>query len=205
MAIVKCKECSGSVSDTASRCPHCGAKRSAKTTRTTWLVAAFILITISSLIISDQFEHQTPVDSNVGVRSLEKKQEYKSDSQYSIKNVASYIGKFNVDLASDYEADIKENGNITIDKNGYRTFFQSNRNKINYIQIEFSNIIPCTSDRLKLSEKYLDIIGYSIKDLTARPVSGNLRGYVNNERTLFFTVGCQHSELPLTVSIRKAL
>lgn len=46
MALVKCPECGGQVSDTAPACPHCGAARKvkAKTSGCAWLALIFIVI-----------------------------------------------------------------------------------------------------------------------------------------------------------------
>lgn len=39
MALIKCPECGGQVSNTAGKCPHCGAKTPKKTSLVTWVVA----------------------------------------------------------------------------------------------------------------------------------------------------------------------
>lgn len=43
MALVKCKECGGSVSNKAKNCPNCGAKAPKKTSVVTWLVLALMV------------------------------------------------------------------------------------------------------------------------------------------------------------------
>ncbi|MBO2658107.1 hypothetical protein [Shewanella algae] len=205
MAIVKCRECSDSVSDTASSCPHCGAKRIPKTTRTTSLVAAFIMITISSLIIFNQFELLSYENMNKSVSPIVEKQEYNSDKKYSIKDVASYIGKFNVDIASDYDVFIDESGNITVDDSEYKTFFQVTDNRISYIQVDFKKIVPCQFNRTFQPNSYLSALGYDENMFVKNKVGSNFVLYTDNVNRFSVNVGCMDKELPLIVVFRKML
>ena len=52
MALIKCGECGGELSDKAAACPKCGAKPPRKTSRVTWLVGGIFAIAVAQWVWS---------------------------------------------------------------------------------------------------------------------------------------------------------
>lgn len=74
MALMKCKECGGDVSNKAKFCPACGAIPSKKTSRLTWLVLILIILFVYGV---SQAPAVKPIDKKIEVinASKEKQQE----------------------------------------------------------------------------------------------------------------------------------
>jgi hypothetical protein len=62
MALVKCGECGGAISDTAAACPQCGAPPKKKTSVLTWVIGAFVLYLVYH-VTSLQIERSERVDT----------------------------------------------------------------------------------------------------------------------------------------------
>lgn len=60
MAIIKCEECGGKVSDTAEKCPHCGAAVPKKTSPFHKLLAGLMLVVVLSWVFSGSSEPDVP-------------------------------------------------------------------------------------------------------------------------------------------------
>jgi uncharacterized OB-fold protein len=63
MALIKCHECGGQVSDQAGACPHCGAKPKPKTTASTKIWATVFAAVVAIAVFSPKREASIPPET----------------------------------------------------------------------------------------------------------------------------------------------
>lgn len=51
MAMIKCKECGKKISDSADKCPHCGAVTDTGCSAVVWLFAIFAILVLGAFIV----------------------------------------------------------------------------------------------------------------------------------------------------------
>lgn len=70
MALVKCRECGGPVSTTATACPKCGAKPRQPTSMTTWIIGGLFVLMVAVMVFSPSKREQPPAaDSSQSVKA----------------------------------------------------------------------------------------------------------------------------------------
>lgn len=73
MALIVCTECKAQVSDTAKRCPHCGAKVPRKAGLFTWLFLAFFGFVVFQVASTDAAPEAGAVNGDVATAESEGK------------------------------------------------------------------------------------------------------------------------------------
>ncbi|MEL4248530.1 hypothetical protein [Shewanella xiamenensis] len=201
MALVNCKECSGKVSDKAKVCPHCGNKLRPKTTTFTWIATVMIIaVGIQWVLIVDR----KPVSTKPTAK--EPAEIYTAPSNpfnANVKNIVSYIDRFNVDAALDFDADINQGQNVVAENELYRVLFETQENKIRFISVDIKRSAPCQfGKRIDKFKDYLLETGFD-EALLIRNQSTNSDSFIDQSNGVKVTVICQHSGGSASVNITK--
>ena len=124
MALITCSECNKTVSDKANSCVHCGAPLEAKTTATTYITGAIVLLAIVSFVIWDYF-----LKSEVEVVDFQVEMSFINNRSISFtlenigpsKNYDFYVAVGN-NIADRLLSDKYCPGTISLGKNEIKTF-----------------------------------------------------------------------------------
>lgn len=199
MTLKVCHECQGRVSDTAKSCPHCGAKLRPKTTVTTWLITGCVVLGLASVVFIEPDEQSIPNEEPVQTVQIAK-----SYPPYSINDVLQYLGKFNVDVASDYISTINESGNVVVENEYYRSYFETEDNIVRYISVDFKYLEKCEKSDLLHHKDYIESIGLDTTKFKKISNLGNdlILGLEHSVKPVKLSIGCFSEEQPLMIAIR---
>lgn len=110
MSLVKCKECGGQLSTTATSCPHCGAKTPKRRGLVSWLILGIIGVGVINITVA--MLTKQPVDPAV---QAEEKRKQDAVNQLSVA-LASAQRKVKEQLK---DPDSVKFGTVTIGRNKY--------------------------------------------------------------------------------------
>jgi hypothetical protein len=166
---------------------------------TTWLVTGCVALGVASVVLIEPDEQSIPNEKPVQIVQVPQ-----SYPPYLIDNVLQYIGKFNVDVASDYVSTINEAGNVVVENEYYRSYFETNNNIIRYISVEFKYLDKCKKTDLDRYDYYLESIGLVTTQFKKSRNLGNklIMGFEHNTKPVKLSIGCFSKEQPLMIALR---
>jgi hypothetical protein len=206
MAIVKCTECNGSISSKAAICPHSGVKFKAKTTRVTWFVTASLVFGLLSQLLIDK-PNSKMIEKELKPADITVDHNLPQLTPFNqmLNSPYQYIDKFNVDIASDFDVDINDNGNVVAENKDYRAYFETKNNVVRFVEIQLKRTSPCIMEKPALVKSYLAELGFIPEQLIRRHVSANhIEAFKDNARQLNISVYCVYQGGPIVVAIVKA-
>ncbi|GGP37562.1 hypothetical protein GCM10009347_01910 [Shewanella algicola] len=205
MALIACDECGQQKSSAAKACPHCGKSRDHISGGVVWfaIVGVVVFFLGINFLSTDTFNVKNPEDKvTAPVANISNYRQPKPEN--SLKGIADYIGRFNVDVAVNYDVEINSVGNILIDNDDYRVSFETLDNIVTLISIGLKGAEPCTfGQKITNYDEYISYLGLHTADLKINRNSTNSTvRYTIPSGKGSLSILCPSSSGTLTVYIR---
>lgn len=125
MALVKCKECGGSVSTKAVACPACGAQRPRRTSLLTWVVTALVVAAVGAWIVGGDGLKRSENVSKAARSVVQAVQDPKDEADFQFAVIAAKAVRASLKDPASFEivrAGLIDGGALCLEYRGKNSF-----------------------------------------------------------------------------------